>query len=326
MVTRFPALGVFLNDPRKLLVVAALWVALGVVMGYVAIQDRADRTLALRQGPPAPVALQHFDAKRHVGPAQEVVVRAEADLDQPLVLRLRGSDREILAFPLHRLSDLGEAAILAAQGRETASLGAQVARRTDVPGTRPKALGVLIFDLDGRDPEAIDLRSHVDAFGKGRFGTVIEINGAAQDPGGFALMIDGALSVSNMELAEPFLTVHPFEQGREAFMRHAAPVTEKGRYFFWTALGVTLLALLLSLSGFGPKDERARIYESERAQGRKWSKGPRSSAHFDPLASQEEVTAEDIAENAPEPSRVGLAFRLLVREIVAAVRRVRSPR
>lgn len=308
MVWLSPATKTKLSDPRRILVFAAVFVLAGVVAGFLSVYDQADRTLALRQGPPAAVPLQHFDPMRNAGPAREVMIQAEADLDAPLVLSLRGSSprRTALAVPLYRLSDLGAAAILAESNDDRIGVGPQVARRTDVPAGPPAAEGILLIELKGRDPESVDIAAMLKTFGTGRFGTVLQVNGQSGDPDGFALMMDGALSVDGMSLADDFVTVLPFEHGRLAALAETVPVMDRGRVFFFLGAVVSTMALVLSLWGFGPKDERHQIYERERAGAQRWTSGKRDTRHFEPLPSQEEVNAADAAEHPPS-----LAERLL---------------
>jgi len=69
MPPTFAILSARLTDPRKMMLIAGLLAAMGVLAGYVEVQQRAERTLALRAGPPSTVALQDFVAARDIGSA-----------------------------------------------------------------------------------------------------------------------------------------------------------------------------------------------------------------------------------------------------------------
>lgn len=319
----------YLLEPRRLILVAALLVMGGIISGYLSVYDQADRTLALRQGPPNPVAVQYFDSAQNVGPAREVVIQAEAALDDPLVLTLRDRTPRttVMAIPLHELSDVGAATIVSSNDQARTALGAQVARRTEIAPERPAAYGVLILELGANfDAEAFDPRDFVTTFGQGRFGTAIEINGQTGQIGEIGLMVDGALSVQNMELAETFLAVTPFMEGRLEVLEAEVALVEQGRNFFWMGSIISLVALGLSLGGFGVKDARRKLLEDERAAAKLWTSGPSTSSHFEPLPTQEEVNAADLAERPVGDSKraaraVAVSMKLAARRVSRARRR-----
>ncbi len=340
MVLRFLVTALSKIDPRRLVPIAALLVAAGSVMTYVSVGDRADRLLALRQGPPSPVSIQNFEALYHEGPASEVVVWAEADLDAPLVLTLRGSKpkRTFHAYPLYPVSDSGAASIMAATGRSKGTVGVHAARRAEVPPNRRVALGILVFETGRRNPNRFDPRDYVDVLGEGRHGAALEVTGESVDAGDLILMVDGALSVENAVLADSHLTVAPYMDGRLAALRRARVPQPSGLVFFWTAFAVTLGGLFLSLLSHGERDPRRLLLERERASAGARRAAPPRQAHFDQLRSQEEVDTADEAERAARPpslsrrliwgslAALGTAVVAGARLVLASLQRVRSPR
>ena len=97
----------------------------GIVAGYVDYMGEADRELALRQGPPALVEIQDFRPGFDAGPADEVRLVAEFDLDSAVTVPVRGSDpaRWQLLVPIFPVSDLG-AALVAPKTRRFGALAA----------------------------------------------------------------------------------------------------------------------------------------------------------------------------------------------------------
>lgn len=237
-------LGARLTDPRKMMLVAGLLAAMGLVAGYVEVQQEAERALALRQGPPAPVALQDFDRERNIGPAGEVLIEAEAALDAAVVLSLRGARpaRHALVVPLYALSDAG-----------AAELGTEPGK-----GDGRAALGLLFHQVETRaetDIDPGDLAARV--FGPGAHGTVVVVNGAVTEPGAFTLMADGAFAVSGVTLAEPFLAVAPYTEGRAVALSEPVSAASHG-VLYLSALILLLVSVAASL--------RSARYEKGPAQ------------------------------------------------------------
>ena len=100
----------FLLAPRQLLALAAFCMAAGLFWGYATVHENANRKLALRQGPPAAVAVEDYRRGANRGPAGEVVLRAVADPERPLILVMPGTDDRRLAVPLYPLAG-GEGAM-----------------------------------------------------------------------------------------------------------------------------------------------------------------------------------------------------------------------
>ncbi|MDU8944809.1 hypothetical protein [Ovoidimarina sediminis] len=307
-------------DPKPLVFVAALLAAVGLVAGYIEVHEQADRTLALRQGPPPKAALQNFNMLTHVGPADEVFVQAEADFSRATVLTLRGINpvERAVVVPLFGLSDRGEAQIHSREAGAGA-LTAQVARRTGVQEDveRP-AIGLMFYPIDVGDTRVPDAAHLVDAvFGPGTRGTVVEINGLHVDPGDFTLMADGAFSVMGVELSADNLAVRPFAGERLAILG-AAPSSETHRALFLTAMALVAISALVSIA-------RGRLEEAEAEPAVEDDQGPEgpTAAHpkFAPLPSQREIIeAERARESEPaEPHWALIAARATLRGTLAVV-------
>jgi hypothetical protein len=208
-----PILG-FLLAPRQLLALAALCVAAGLLWGYATIHENASRQLALRQGPPAAVAVEDYRRGVNQGPAGEVVLRAAADPDRPLVLVMPGTGDRRLAVPLFPLDG--------AEGAMGAIL-------------LPLAAGETI------DPAALAARLG---------GGVVEVNGRAVDAGDFPLVLAGALATEGRHVGERFVAVEPYVDGREAALQ---PVSDPSRHWLWPVGAGILLALLGTVRRFQPR-------------------------------------------------------------------------
>lgn len=284
-----------LIDPKTLVFVAALLAAIGLVSGYVEVHEQADRTLALRQGPPPVTALQDFNAATNVGPADEVNLQAEADFTRAAVLTAQGTAEvpRALVVPLFALSDTG-AAEIAARDAGAGALTAQVARRTgtQAPGAAP-AIGMLFFPLgDGPVPDAATLADAV--FGAGVHGTVIEVNGLHTDPGDYTLMAYGAFSVMGLTLQPDYLAVRPFAGERLAILS-AVSASQTHRALFLTAMVLVAVSAMVSIA-------RGRLEAAEAALADDEEPGPEgpSAAHpkFAPIPSQREIIEAERARQA----------------------------
>ena len=290
----------WLLAPRHLMALAALSAAGGLLWGYATLQENADRTLALRQGPPGPVAVENYRGAVNRGPAGEVVLHAVARPDAPILLTMPGSGERALAVPLFPLSG-GDG-----------------------------ALGAIFVPLDG--PEALP---DPEVLATPLEGGAVRVNGRVVDSGDFALVLSGALAVEGRHVGERFVAVRPFLEGREAALQ---PVTDPSRTWLWPMALALVLALLASYIRFGgglrPASRRPAA-PAPRAPA-----GPVVSAHVPPLPRQEEVNEPDpapgLTARAVLVAGAGLAvtagrilLRLtagLVRLVWAGVEEIRSPR
>ncbi len=279
--SRFP-------DPRRWFAAAAMLAVIASVMGYIEFHDRADRDLALRQDPPAGVALQDFSPARHTGPADELLVRAEAGFDQAMVLSVPGAEpaQRALVAPLYPLSEMGQALIEAQSDGAKTALTAQVARRTgDGAAVRPAAIGLMYHPLGaGEDAPEDPAALARDLYGDGQHGQVVSLNGRVGEPGPLGLMAAGAFAANGTELAGGYLPVQPFAGGREAAI---AGLSDSQLY-----LAPVALALALALFG---------IVAAMRGSG-----GAREAAWNDDYSDRTEAEAQSLAAHpkfAPIPSQ-----------------------
>ncbi len=281
----------WLLSPRRLLALAGVCMAAGLLWAYATVQENADRALALRQGPPAPVAVEDYRRIAHRSPAGEVVLRAAADPSRRIVLTMPGTGDRRLAVPLYPLAG-GEGA-----------LGAILLPLAPEEGLPPaEALAEILSD------------------------GVVQVTGRAVDPGDFPLILAGALAVEGRWVGDRFVAVQPYPEGREAALQ---PVTDRSRQWLWPiGLGV-LLALLAGWRRFLP-GARLLPQRAPKIAGAPPSTRTMASAHFAPLPLQEDV-AESGGPTAADRLRAGAlvtlraataAVRLLVRGIAGLLRLV----
>ncbi len=271
------AIAGWLMDASTLLAFAGVLAVAGLAGGYINVQQKAERELALRQGAPAPVAIEAFIPGVNTGPAREVRVRAATNLDDPLILTLPDTGETAIALPLFPLT-----------------------------GPRTAALGVILIDVRAADapPVPADLVT-VTASGAG--GTEVEVGGFAGRGGDFELMVAGALSADGLRLAGSALTVRPFLNGRAAALQ--VPETPP-TWWLWC---LSLASIVVAFAGYrglwaAPRAlERTRLYAEERARTDRSLSRPVVSSRFDPLPSQEEVNGVDDWEER-EPSRLAKAL------------------
>lgn len=279
----------WLLSPRQLLALAGLCAAAGLLWAYAAVQENADRALALRQGPPAPLAVEDYRRVAHRSPAGEVVLRALADPSRPIVLTMPATGDRRLAVPLYPLAG-GEG-----------------------------ALGAILLPLaPGETAPAAEALADMVADG------VVQVTGRTVDAGDFPLILAGALAVEGRWVGDRFVAVQPYVEGREAALQ---PVADNARPWLWPiGLGV-LFALFAGWRRFLPglRLRPRRMPQVARASA---SARPAASAHFAPLPLQEEV-AESEGPTAADRLRAGAvvvlragaaAVRLVGRGIAALVR------
>ncbi len=287
-----------LTDPRKLILLAALLAAMGLVAGYVQVQIEVDRTLALRQGPPPAVAVQSFQAARDTGPAREVQVFAEADFNNAVVLRVRGSDpeRRALVVPLLEVSEIGSTLIDANTDRSKAALSAQVSRRDLSPDPEGIAavFGALIHPLFPGEPAPDPRELASEVFGQGENGSVVTINGTRLRDNAMIPMADGAFIAQGLVLSEELLAVAPYANGRIAYL--SAPInTESHEWVYVLALilGVAAVFFYVRRTIFGHEGIRASARDYDMPDE---SSASHNAAHpkFAPIPSQEELSAKPI--------------------------------
>ena len=283
---------IFLS-PRLWLAAAVLALGGSFVIDYVESQQTADRTLALRLGPPPLVAIQSFEAGRHIGPAREVRVVAEADIGTPLIVDLdtAGMPERAMIVPLFPLSDVG---ITAVRGRiDPLEGGAPVrpAPRPAAPAPPVDALGFIVHRIDNsaRGGVAAD-RLASQFLGGGRYGSIVIVNGERVAAGDLALVVTGAMAADGSGLAEDFVAIAPYVNGRQAALS-PPPSTGLQSILFWSGFLLALGAIILSVRG--DVDEAVRsgpapVSETRRSTGTT----PKARSRFQILPTQDELHIE----------------------------------
>lgn len=262
----------WLLAPRQLLSVAGVLTAGGLIWGYATLQVNADRTLALRQGPPAAVPVEAYRGAVDRGPAGEVVLHAAARPEAPLILTMPGSGERALVVPLFP------------------------------PSGGKGAFGAIFLPLDGLDtlPDPSSLATPLQD-------GIVMVNGRVVDSGDFGLVLSGALAVDGRFVAERFVAVRPYFEGREAALQ---PIAQLPRTWLVPMFVALFLAILAGYRQFGG-GLRLRFRRPAVPAARP-SARPAASAHFPPLPRQEEV-------NELEPPRSGAIMVALVAAANVAV-------
>jgi hypothetical protein len=283
----------WLTAPRQLLALAGLCMAAGILWGYATVQENANRTLALRQGPPAPVAVEDYRRAVNRGPAGEVVLRAAADPSRPLVLSMPGTGERRLAVPLYPLSGGAEA---------TGAILLPLA-----PGVTPAEAGPLAHDIgDG----------------------LVEINGRAVEAGDFALILAGALAAEGRVMGPSFVAVQPYVEGRDAALQ---PVADPSRSWLWPMVLGLALALASGYRRFAGNVRFVPRLGGSAPRAPAPAPGA-ASARFAPLPRQEEVNVPEdpvageriLAGGAAALAAAVAAARLALRGAAALLRLLRA--
>ena len=301
----------------NILLSSRLWLAAAVlalggsfVIDYVEAQRTADRALALRLGPPPLVAIQSFEPGRHTGPAREVRLVAEADAATPLVVDLETASGPVRAMivPLFPLSDVG---ITALRGRVDPVDGGSPVRpapRPAAPAPPVQALGFIVHQIGSSAGGAIPPDRLVSEFlGGGRYGSVVVVNGVRVAPGDLALVVSGALAADGSGLAEEFVAVAPFVNGRQAALS-PPPSSGLQTTLFWggflIALGAVVLAVRSEPDNWA-EPRAPKTTETRRSPGTT----PKARSRFQSLPTQDELRdgPEDAPDEGPPP---GLLARL----------------
>jgi hypothetical protein len=321
-------------SPHLWLGAAAISIAASFVVDYVDAQRTADRALALRQGPPPLAALQEFDPARHVGPAREVLILAEADLGNPIVVELGpdGDQQAAVIYPLFPVSEAGRTIVARRATVEAAAAGADAKLaairpipRPDPEAVRtdpPTALGVILHWADdaeaaGVDPVALVARS----FGPGSHGSVIEVNGERVAPGDMALVVKGAMAAINLTIAPDFLAIAPFANGRVAALS-PPPSSGLQRALLWGGMTLGLGALLLSVRTVEALQPRTDTPKRPGQQDRRVSTGntPKARSRFQTIPTQDEIyAATQVQQSRGEEPGTG-------RKVAGPIERIRTRR
>lgn len=285
-------------SPQLWLGAAAILVVGSFVVDYVDAQRSADRALALRQGPPPVAELQDYEPARNLGPAREVLIRAEADLGDPIVVTLgpAGEERSAVIYPLFPVSERGRGMIARRTEGDGGLASVRPVPRPDPEAARaapPEALGVILHWADAARAGSIDPGALVARrFGPGDHASVVEVNGERVSPGDMALVVKGAMAARNLTIAADFLAISPYVDGRTAAL---APPPSSGfqRALFWGGVTLALGALLLSVRFVEGAAPRADTPKRPGQQDRRVSPGstPKARTRFQTIPTQDEIYA-----------------------------------
>ncbi|WP_108484448.1 hypothetical protein [Oceaniglobus ichthyenteri] len=213
---------------------------------YADSQRAADRLLALRRGSPAAIALRSFDPTAHIGPAGELVVRAQVDASLPLQVMYRdgvGHDRA-LVYPL--------VAIDAVRGA------------TDAP-----ILGYFFVELPPSQAEILDFANIMPPYEKvGAYGPIVTLNGELGVSEQLSEHVATLLAGVSRPTVADLVGIRPYPEGRAVAL--SAPRPSPWR-FVWVTLGLVFFGAGSALGRFLPiLAERRRTAEIANA-GRKRS-------------------------------------------------------
>lgn len=312
---------------RHVLFAAAVVAGAGILAAYDDVQARAAHQLALRQGPPAAVAIQDFRPRRDTGLLGEVRILGEIDMDAAVTLPLRGATppQQAEVVPLFPVSPAGAARLATQAGGEDGDgsvLAAQIARRA--PGQAPRtALGFVVLPAvpGAAAPRLSDVAETV--YGAGDNGMLVALNGTAGAPDPVALLAEGALAARGLDLAAGFVAVQPFLSGRTAAL--AAPAPSRLPYHL-LALALALLATAGLLHLLPGRAGQVATAPAGAPEGPEDYTPPPPSSHpeFAPLPSQGEIHAADRVARNRRGKHARVVSRL--RKSIQGVPDVRNPR
>lgn len=281
-----------------LLMAAALCLGIGFVMGYMDIHHKAERALALRLGPPAPVSLQHFDPDRDMGRVGEVVLRAEIDPKASFVLEREPGHAEgsMMVIPMLPVSDIGEAMLAGETGRAE-----ELRADASTPASAPMAEGFLLVPLDsavkkGGSPFHFASGTH----GDGRFGTVVTINGEAQHRMAVLPDIKRGFAAIKVGLVSYPIVLCPYVEGRVA----ALSESQQAMHVYWFVLLAGGLALLTCpIQCLGRLWSRLSQSRSEGQAVQDDMPGPLPHPKFGTMPAQVEIPAAGLHVENPQDER-----------------------
>jgi hypothetical protein len=263
----------FLSDPGRLVAMALGCILVALFAGYMALHETADRVLALRQGPPPPVAIEAFRPMSHMGPAREVTVQGVADPEGALSMQIAGDDgfRSVIVLPLLSTAPATE--------------GGNI-----VPG-----FAIVDATARGARPDIAGLVTAVPGDGTAA-GPLYEVTGQSVPDDAAAEAVAARLAEAGLTLAEAPLIVRPYLGSREAALRLANAPHTWWHGLLWAAGLLIGAAIWQAGKGELPRPDHVRLYESERRAWRARQRpGVVSSRQFAPISSQDEVDEGEVA-------------------------------
>jgi hypothetical protein len=190
----------------------------------------------------------------------------------------------------------------------------------------PQALGVMLHLTDPGtaqevDPDTLIARS----FGRGLYGTVVEVNGERIAPGELGLVVKGAMAAIGYTIPDDVLTIAPFVDGRLSAL---APPPSSGlqRALLWGGILIALAAALLSIR-IGQADEpRTAAPKRPGQQDTRASTGRtvKARTRFQTIPTQDELYASSRAEEARASENT--ATKKLIEGAKSGVERIKTRR
>lgn len=285
--------------PKRLFSAAVFSLSLGMVSSYVADHDHAERTLAIRQGPPDAVALQDYDG-RSAGPLGEVTLRAEVDVRELTIVPapLSYGTGELCVLPLYPVSSRGAALIGATRDAKSSPVSAQLSRRLPLSEPSSIPLAVLIRFVPAGTPHPPMNELFTQNFGNGRNGRVVELNGLLRKDGDAVPLIEAAFAGLGHTVPERAPVIHPFSENRLAEITQGA-VREAPVPFFQIGILLMIAAIMVALHDHGYFDglqARRKRAEAIRRLSPALAARRANTAHpqFAPIPSQEEILARAV--------------------------------
>ncbi len=293
-------------DPRNFLTASISVAILSMLVSYIEVQFDAERELALRQGSPVPVAVQDFSPMYNVGPASEVLVYGEVNLDlaQDLVVSEDAAAGELMVVPVFPLSDAGTAIV---QARGTGTDEAPAPSTQSNGANLPNALALVVLPK-GAQSVANEAYFTDSVLGWGSFGKVVLLNGQRARPlDDVSSLARDSLLASGIALIEGFLVIDPFLSGRIAAL--TIDETRHSKLIMWFAVALLALATLLQLrTSMQPAPEYEEYYEDYEDEDPYYpmdlddADAPKSAkvSNFAPIPSQSEIRAAEAAKAEAE--------------------------
>lgn len=209
-------------------------------LSYARAQVEADYAMAMMEGPPEALDI----AEAAPEDLSEIHVMAAFDPEQAVVVKIGAPGARVayLAVPLFdapkEVDPIGP------------TLTRPIARPADRARPLARATGLAVFSTDGSRP---GLDAYLEPVESRTFSGAI--NGLSLPRGLFGLDTGAVLAESGVALAEDFVAVMPFTEGREAALA-PPPADVRQRYLPWIGIAMIAFAGLLSLRpepGSGPR-------------------------------------------------------------------------
>lgn len=234
-------------------------------------QRAADRVLALREGPPAAVPIESFDATRQTGPTGEVMILAQIDMSLPMQV-VYGDGRLLsraLAYP--------------------------VVSTTAQPGdSAPPVLGFFHVATDLPEAEILDFAYIVPDFEKvGAFGPIVALNGELGAPVDVVERVSSLLAQAGRPATQPLLRIAAYPEGRAAALvaPRRAPLRD-----VWMALALAFVGMGVAMGRLYPVlIERQRLARFASIARKRSGVAPeiatpKARSRLAPLAEQPDTT------------------------------------